>query len=146
MIDLPKDLTDGLFDSKLERGSVVRTLFRCSNQKEKYKYFVILNKDLSSDSLIFVLTTSQLEFYAKYPHFNKDIVRIQSSVVDFFPKETIINCREVHQIPKEKLKVNFQNGTLEFAGNLPSNILAEVDAIIKQSFYISKDNKKLILG
>lgn len=146
MIKLPTNITDPVFDQSLERGTVVKTLFRCKDGKERYKFFVILNNDISKDPIIFILTTSQLDFYNKNPHFNPDIIRILPGGVNFFLKETIINCREVFKVTKEKLKENFRNNILQVEGKLPKDILDNVDKIIEKSFFVSSSDKELILG
>lgn len=146
MIKLPANITDPVFDQHFERGAVVKTLFRCKDGKEKYKYFIILNKDISKGPIVFILTTSQLDFYNKNPHFNSDIIRVLPGTVSFFPKETIINCREVFKITREKLKDNFGNNILQIEGKLPQNILDNIDKVIEKSFLVSLNDKELILG
>ena len=146
VIDFPKNAYNGVFDKELKRGSVIKTLFRCHDGKDRFKHFIILNNDLSQDPIVFILTTSQLEFYDKHPHFNKDIVRVDSAAVNFFPKETIISCRDVYKIQKDILKKNFQSNSLKFVGELPETILQEIDTIIKRSFLVSNNDKKLVLG
>jgi hypothetical protein len=146
VIDLPKKLTNGAFDNQLERGSVLKTLLRGGNGKEHLKYLVVLNRDISRDPIVFVLTTSKLDFYNKHPEFNRDIIRIIPPKVSFFSKKTIINCREVHRMPKETLKINYQKGRLEFAGILLQELLQQIDNIVLRSFYIPNSDKKLILG
>lgn len=146
MIKLPTNLTDSLFDQNFERGSVVKTLFFCKDGKEKPKFFIILNKDISNESILFVLTTTQLDFYDRNPHFNTEIIRILPGTFKFFPKETIINCREVFKITKDKLKENFRNNILNIPGKLPQDMLDNIDKIIEKSFFIPPTYKELILG
>jgi len=146
VIKLPPNLSDPLFNEKFERGAVVKTIFRCKDGKDKYKFFIILNKDITIDPILFILTTSQLEFYNKNPHFNKDIIRIPAGTLSFFSKETIINCREIHKIPKDKLRENFKNSILQIEGKLPENIINDIDKIIEKSFLVSPKDKEAILG
>lgn len=146
MIKLPANFTDPVFDQSIERGTVIKTLFHCKDGKTKPKFFILLNKDISQQTIVFVLTTSQLEFYNKNPHFNTEIIRIPSGTLTFFPKETIINCREVFRITRSKLKENFRNNVLEIEGKLPTDMLDNIDKIIEKSFFISLANKELILG
>lgn len=146
MVKLPAAISDPHFDQQFKRGIVVRTPVRFKDGREKQKYLVILNYDVSKDPILFVLTTSQLEFYNKNPHFNKDIIRIRSDSISFFSKETIINCREIHRIARDKLKESFRDNILQIEGELPQEILNNMDKIIEKSFFISPADKELILG
>ena len=146
MIDLPKHLTNGLFDKELKRGSVLKTIVRGDDGKPHRKYLVILNKDISKDPIVFVFTTSKSDFYNKNPSFNRDMTKVTPREVSFFQKETIINCRKVHRISAQKLKINFQKGRLEFSGNLLPELMREIDNIVLHSFFIPNGDKRLILG
>lgn len=146
MIDIPDDVCNDAFDKELKRGSVVKTLFRFPDGTEKFKHLIILNSDIAKDPIVFVLTTSQLDFYDKHPQFNRDIIRIPAQKIKFFPKETVINCREAADLPMRVIKSNFVKNRLRFEGDLPTDILQDIDDIISNSFYISPAYKKLILG
>lgn len=146
MIKLPTSISDSHFDQQFKRGIVIKTPVRFKDGRERYKYIIVLNHDISKDPIVFVFTTSQLEFYDKNPHFNKDIIRIKAGLINFFSKETIINCREIHKITKDKLKENFSNNILNIEGELPAQMLVDIDKIIEKSFFISSIDKELILG
>ena len=146
MVKLPAAISDPHFDKQFKRGIIVKTPVRFKDGRKKYKYLIILNHDVSKDPVLFVLTTSQLEFYDKNPHFNKDIVKIKAGSISFFSKETIINCREIHRITRDKLKENFRNNILQVEGELSQEMLNDVDKIIENSFFISPADKELILG
>lgn len=146
MIKLPTSISDPLFEQQFKRGLVIKTPIRFKDGREKYKYLVILNNDVSKDLIVFVLATSQLEFYDRNPHFNKDIIRIKAGQIKFFPKETIINCREIHRITRDKLKESFQGNILQIEGELSAEMLNDVDKIIEKSFFISSVDKELVLG
>lgn len=146
MVKLPAAISDPHFDQQFKRGIIVKTPVRFKDGREKYKFLIILSHDVSNDPVLFVLTTSQLEFYDKNPHFNKDIIRIKAGSISFFPKETVINCREVHRIARDKLKGSFRDNILQIEGELPQEMLNDVDKIIEKSFFISPADKELILG
>ncbi len=146
MINLPSDILDPLFDSKFQRGAVIKTLFKFSDGRKKYKYIIILNHDCSQDPVLCFLTTSQIDFYNKNPQFNRDAIRIKPSQGSLFEQETIINCRELHRVTKDILKKNFKNNVLEFVGQLPDDLMGEINRIVKESYFISKQDQNLILG
>ena len=91
------------------------------------------------------MTTSKTDFFNKYPNYNKDIIRILPGELNYFTKETIIDCRVVYKISREDLKNNFRNNILGFIGELPSDKLQSIDRIVEQSFFISKEDKDIIL-
>ncbi|MBI3617738.1 MAG: type II toxin-antitoxin system PemK/MazF family toxin [Candidatus Omnitrophica bacterium] len=146
MIDVPASISDNIFDRKLKRGTVIRTQYRFPDGSKRNKYLIVLNYNVGGPTIIFVFTTSQTEFYKKYPQFNPDILALQAGTVPFFAKETVIDCRQVYKLSRDRLKENFQDGLLQFAGELSPSHLAKVDQIIRKSRFISPDDKKYILG
>ena len=64
----------------------------------------------------------------------------------FFPKETIIDCRNVNKKYRFDLKENFRKGILVFVGSLPEEMVEEMKRIVAQSFFIAKKDKDMILG
>ena len=146
MIDVPADISDNIFDRELKRGTVIRTQYQFPDGSTRNKYLIVLNHNISGPTIIFVFTTSRTEFYKKYPQFNPDILTLPVGAVSFFIKETVIDCRQVHKLSRDQLKRNFQEGLLQFAGELSANHLTRVDQIIRKSRFISSDDKKHILG
>lgn len=146
MIDVPASISDNIFERELKRGTVIRTQYRFPDGSTRNKYLIVLNRNVGGPTIIFVLTTSQMEFYKKYPQFNPDILVLSAGTVSFFAKETVIDCRQVHKLSRDQLKRNFQGGLLQFAGVLPFEHLTGLDRIIRRSRFISSDDKKHILG
>ena len=145
MVDIPDVICNGVFDKEFRRGRVIKTLFRCHDGKERFKFLVILNKDPVRDPTLYFLTTSQLDFYNKYPNYNKDIIRVTKGDLVFFPNETIIDCRHVYKSSREMFKKNFRNKTLRFEGDLPLKFMQDINRIVEQSFFIPKADKDIIL-
>jgi len=139
-------LCDGIFERELKQGSVLRTKIQFADGTERNKFLIILNQDPATDPTLFFLTTSRLDFYQKHPNFNKDIICIKAGQLSFFPKETIIDCRNVNKKYRVDLKENFRKGVLVFAGSLPEETVEEMKRIIAQSFFIAKRDKDMILG
>ena len=146
MIDVPAGVSDDVFDRELKRGTVIRTQYRFPDGSTRNKYLIVLNHNVSGPAIIFVFTTSRTEFYKKYPQFNLDILALPAGTVSFFAKETVIDCRQVHKLSRNQLKRNFQEGLLQFAGELSASYLTKVDQIIRKSRFISPNDKKYILG
>ncbi len=146
MIDLPKDTCDDVFEGEISRSSVIKTRYEFENGTIKEKFFIALSRSPENNPLVFVVTTSNPEFFDKHPEFNRDIIRITAGSLDYFPLDTIIDCRSVLKIPRDTLKNNFHSNDLKFCGNLPSDLISKIESIIKYSRHIARKDKKLILG
>ena len=146
MVDLPAGLSDNLFDDFIKRGAIIRTKYKFESGRESYKYFIAISRDLASDPLIFIITTSKIDFYHKNPVFNNDIVGIQGQSLPSFPVDTVLDCRQIYPLSRQTLKENFKKQILEFCGELPEQLLQRIDEIVKVSKHISSKHKKLILG
>ena len=139
MIDVPASISDNIFDGELKRGTVIRTQYQFPDGSTRNKYLIVLNQNVSGPTIIFVFTTSRTEFYKKYPQFNLDILALPAGTVPFFAKETVIDCRQVHKLSRDRLKGNFQEGLLQFAGELSFEHLSRIDGIIRRSRFMSPD-------
>lgn len=146
MITLPADLCDPLFDDKFKRGCVIRTDLECHDGRQRPHYFIVLTNftDLPTQALL--VATSQTNFYDKYPYFNSDILRIPAKQLSFFPSDTVIDCRKIHEFNRDVLKQRFRDNILQFAGILPEQLCAKLTEIIKQSRHLSIRDRELILG
>jgi hypothetical protein len=145
VVNIPPEICNGVFDNEFEQGSVIKTKIRFPSGLERNKYLVILNKNPKNDSILYFLTTSQLDFYDKHPGYNKDIVRLPPGKVSYWQKETVIDCMKLHRGTRSTFEANFQTGTLSFAGLLSSDVLDDIKRIVEQSFFISKNEKEAIL-
>ena len=146
MIEFPKDVYNNVFDGEIKRGTVVKTGLICHDGVERPHFYITVSYYTDSDPLVFVVSTSSLDFYNLHPEFNKDIIRVSANEIAFFPVDTIIDCRKIFKIAKEKLKSSYYDNTLRFSGELPNDYLRKIDKIIKQTRFIPKNDKRLILG
>lgn len=97
MVDLPRNIIDNNFNEKLKKGTIVLTKFLCHDGVERPHYHIILNHNNTDQNLLYVISTSQLDFYNRNPTFNKDIVRVSPGQVSYLPKESIFDCRQRYQ-------------------------------------------------
>lgn len=146
MIKVPSRLSNPLFDENLKRGSVIRTLLACPDGAQRPHYFITLSKLIEKDPLVFVIATSKIEFYNRNPHFNTDIIRFVANELSYFTRDTVIDCRKITKVPKEKLRQHFQDNSLEFIGDMPTEYMTEIDTIVRRSRHIPLNDKLLILG
>ena len=146
MIDFPNDVCDNTFDNEIKKGCVLRTTIRFADGCERNKYCVTVSYSSKDDPLVFVLTTTKTDFYDAHPEFNRDIIRLPANKLPLFPKDTIINCRELHTLDKSRLKKSYQNSGLTFIGHLPEDCISKIDDIVKSSCLLSLNQKRCVLG
>lgn len=146
MIDIPGEVYDDVFEVEIKRGTIVKALLLCHDGSKELHYYVTISYCAENDPLVFVVCTSKLTFYNKHPRFNSDILRIPAGKIACLPLDTIIDCRIVKELSREKLKKNYREGILTFAGKLPAEDLCKIDDIIRKSRFISPKDKDLILG
>ena len=146
MVIIPPKICSNVFNNEFKQSSVIKTKIRFSSGIEKEKYLVIVNKNPQNDPMLYFVATSKLDFYNKHPGYNKDIIRLPAGKIEVFPKETIIDCRSVEKGSRAIFESNFQRGTLVFAGELPGQIMSDIEKLVEQSFFIAKQDKEIILG
>lgn len=146
MIEVPREAYKQTFERGIERGCVIRTLYQFDEEDPIYKYFVAISKDPQNDPLLFVITTSNPCFFNKHPQYEQDIIRIPKGVFDFFPCETILDCKRIFKHAKDNLRTRLEAKELVFCGHLTETYLSKIDETIKNSRHISLQDKRLILG
>jgi hypothetical protein len=147
LVDIPDKICDEAFDNtEIRRGTVIRVLSQFPDGSQRYKYFIAISRDIHIDPIIFVITTSNIDFYLKFPKFNNDAISIAAKTISFFQKDTVIDCRQIHQFSREILKQRFRENLLQFTGEMPKEFLDKIDQVIRQSKLLPKNQKKLILG
>ena len=135
---------DQVFEKEFARGVVLITEMQFPSGTRKLKYIVLLNKNPADLTTLLFLTTSQTDYYDRFPHL--DHIRIKPNALPFFPKETILDCREVFSMQREDLKRRYQETALKFIGTLPQDYIDQIDRLVASSRSISKRHKKIILG
>lgn len=143
-MEVPSKAADQVFEKEFVRGGVLITEMRFPSGTRKLKYIVVLNKNPADSPIVLFLTTSQTDYYDRFPHV--DHIRIKPNMLSFFPKETILDCREVFAIDREDLKRRYREAALKFVGVLPQEYLDQVDKIVAASRTIAIRYKKQILG
>lgn len=148
MIDLPVGAFRSVLNSQLSRGKVLLTQI-VFPEGPLFKRMVLLNNNFSEEDIYYFLTTSKIGYYAKdgnrepqkgnYIYVKKGGTPINSN------EPMIIDCREVSDIKKEKLVENYKSKMLRYLGNMPKEIMTEIDTIISVSRLISPKIKNHII-
>ena len=143
-MEVSSKAVDRVFEKEFVRGGVLITEMQFPSGTRKLKYLVVLNKNPTDLPTLLFLTTSQTDYFDRFPHV--DHIRIKPNVLSFFPKETILDCREVFAMGREDLKRRYREAALKFAGVLPQEYMDQVDKIVAASRTIAIRYKKQILG
>ena len=143
-MEVSSKAADQIFEKEFVRGGVLITEMRFPSGARKLKYIVVLNKNPAESPTLLFLTTSQTDYYDRFPHV--DHIRIQQNVVPFFPKETVLDCREVFAMDRADLKRRYREAALKFVGVLPQEYMDQVDKVVAASRTIAIRYKKQILG
>ena len=135
---------DTIFEHEFNRGTVLLTEMEFSSGVKKPKFLIVLNKVSTDSRTILFITTSQTDYFDRHP--SADHIRLQAAALPYFPKETIIDCREVWSLDRAILKTRYREGVLKFVGVLPVSCLEQIDSLVASSRFISLRDKKDILG
>ena len=103
------------------------------------KFGVLLNANWP-DRVLLAISTSQLEFYDRV-NVEADIIRIAAGTYRFFPKDTVINLREIVELPRTEIIESF---TCE--GRLDEADMSKIDSKIAASRLLSRSMKRRVLG
>ena len=136
---------EGFFERYFERGLVLGTEMHFGSGISKKKYLIVLNQNPAESETLLFMTTSQTDFYKKNPSF-KDHIILAPGELPFFLLETVINCHGVHGMSRAELRKRYLERKLDIVGNLPTELMEQIDQIVASSRYISPRHKKAILG
>ncbi len=137
-------LSVGLAEERLCcRGAIILLKNVCLDDgKTHNKYIVVLNSSSTFATILFVLTTSKVDFYNR--HANLPVVRIPSNKLACFPLETIIDCREVRTIARADLLNRYREDKIEYVDRLDNSILDTIVCTVCTSRTVSEETKKQI--
>jgi hypothetical protein len=148
MIDFPSGFLKKQLSGYLVRGAVLRTQIDFPGESH-FKRLFLLNTNFVEDPVFYVLSTSRVAYYMA--HINEPLIK--NNIVYLEKGKTLLNLdeacvidiRNVGEIYKEKLFENFKHKKLEYLGQVPNEILEQIDRIISRSELISPAIKKRIL-
>ena len=105
MPKLGGELIDLYFRQHYKRGAILRFYMECDDPEVdfKYKFGILLNLNTTESDALLGITTSNLKPFAS-GFLENDIVRISGGKYPCFPRDTIINLREVRIEPVTKLR------------------------------------------
>ena len=135
----------------IEQGAVFNFRMEVDGPKRqsKNRYFVVLNRNPKTDSvLILVTSTTQIakrkEFIQRAGISEQTIVSVSPKEYPVFTSESVFNCDDVVEVSMEDLirKVD-DNGSTNYP-KIPDSILAKLIVGINESPRISTAIKKLL--
>jgi len=145
MPKLGGELIDLYFRQHYKRGAILRFYMECDDPEVdfKYKFGILLNLNTIESDALLGITTSNLKPFAS-GFLENDIVRISGGKYPCFPRDTIINLREVRIEPVTKLRSLCEQKQMTFEGALDASDMIEVDAKLAASRLIERHLKKRI--
>ena len=146
MAKIEPALLEQYWNQKYKRGAVIRFLMQCDDpgRDTRYKFGLVLNKDLSDSDALLALGTSNIERYSD-ARFEADIVRISSGAYPWVTVPTIFNLRQLKQVSILDLKVLLSEQKLEFQDEFSNQDLTILDAKIRASRIIELRIKRRVL-
>ena len=143
-MEVSSKAADRVFEKEFARGVVLITEMRFPSGTRRLKYIVVLNDNPADSTTLLFLTTSQTDYYDRFPHV--DHIRIKANTLPFFPKDTILDCREVFAMEREDLKRRYREAALRVEGVFPQEYMDQIDKIVAVSRTIAIRYKKQVLG
>ena len=135
----------------IEQGAVFNFHMEVSgtNRQSKNRYFVVLNRDPKTDSvLILVTSTTQItkrkEFVQRAGISEQTIVVVSPNEYSVFTNESAFNCNDVIEVSTEDLVRKIEeNGSMNYP-KISDSILAKLIIGINESPRIAPAIKKLL--
>lgn len=119
MVEIPAHLAAAAFDGLVKRGQIIHFAHTFDGETvPRNKFAVLLNWTVPDDPAYFAFTTSKLDHYNKTSAYDRDIIRVPIGTYPFFTKDTIINFRELHEVPFDELRKQYTDGRLKIVGPL----------------------------
>lgn len=142
-VKLPLKLAEAFL---CKRGAIFKMLEVFENTGvAKDKYHVVVGVDETSDPVLLILTTSKTDWYDKHPNVS-DYVRVAAGVIETLPPvTTIVQCRQIYLAVRARLLERYVADELEYCGQMPSEILAQIDAALAASSSLSPAEKAAVI-
>ncbi|NQU83333.1 MAG: type II toxin-antitoxin system PemK/MazF family toxin [Parcubacteria group bacterium] len=129
----------------IEQGSVLNFFidFGSPNRQSKNRYFVVLNSNPKTDTVLIMVTcTTQVqkkkEFVRASGISQETIVEIKSKSYAVLTKDSVFDCNNVFEVKTEELiKKIEQGGSMDYP-KLPSNILKRIVVGVNKSPKVSQ--------
>jgi hypothetical protein len=140
-LTLPPELAEAAL---FRRGVLIKLTMDFKERGAREKYAVVVSADGAADPLLLVLTTSNTKWYDEHPD-APGFVRLPAGRVKSLPKATVVNCRDLHRLPRDVVSQRYQGNVLEYCELLSADVLAEVDVALAGAITLSPSDKALVL-
>ena len=135
----------------IEQGSVFNfhIEFRGSGRQSKNRYFVVLNRNPKTDTVLILLTsTTQIdkkkEFIKRAGISEKTIVSVTPKEYTVFTLESVFNCNEVIEVSMQDLVRKIEdNGSMNYP-KMPEEILNKLLSGVSESLRVTEATKKFL--
>ncbi len=110
---------------------------------QKNKYVVVLNKDNSSEPVIYILPTSKTEKYKELRKKHHYFI-IKANESKCFPIDTVLDFNQVKSMTFEDLENLYNTNKTSVIGYLEKNIILKIDTYIDKCKTLSDEFKRII--
>lgn len=120
--------------------------FQFSNHaKSKPKFFVLLNATSYSETVIYMLPTTQTQHYQSR---RKDNLYFELKLKESkcFNKPNVFDFNQIEPMPYEDFEAMYNHVDTQYNGCLEPHIVAKIDKYVRKCKTLSDEHKRIILG
>jgi len=136
---LPGDLA---YPKLFKRGALLYQELKTELETgPRNKYMVVVSIDDKDKPVLVALTTSQVEKFrsrVRVPGF----IGIAKDETDLFAKDTIVDCRKLHERTREKMIRDYESEDLEYKGTIPDHLMGRIDQALYSAETLTSAQKK----
>jgi hypothetical protein len=129
-MDFPSSAKRNVLLSSLVPGKVIRAPTTFSDGETAIKRLIVLTKNNTS-TLLAVTTTSNK--FAPTRYYAKDDIYIEPGTEPCFDIPTYVQLNRIIEISLDKIETFFNSRTLDFLGDISSELLEQIYAVIDKS-------------
>lgn len=148
-MSVPREPAPSLLRDQVKRGTVLRATLDQSQLDDptlssRSKFLIVLAVEPPDSDLLCVLTTSNLSHFAS-GRWEQEIVRIHRGESPIFPKETVVNCREIHLLPMASVERLASARHAVIVGELEGRLMDRINQTLAGSRLIDPRMKKRVV-
>jgi len=140
-LTLPPQLSGQLL---FRRGALIKLTIEFDDGTTREKYGIAVNVDEAGDPVLLILTTTNLRWYDEHPD-AVGFVRAPAGTIQSLPRDSVINCRTLHQISREKIAQDYQSQLVTYCEQLPAAVLSEIDSALADTAMLSPADKAKVV-
>ncbi len=146
MIEIPEEERLRIFNQSFVCGAIfLYEKYEFDDGSKKSKFLLVLNPQDQDGICHFYLTTSRVTKIMSNPILKESCYLIPAGEVDCFPKDTVINIRDVKPMQstliQQKYIKHFKGESLIYKQKMPDNIMSDIRDLVLQSRDLTPQQK-----